>query len=339
MPYYSLNPHDDVVLGPGAVFAHPYEASRSDAVLPVAGDQRLLAVGLGYSTAQGEGRGYVRYQDDRGFGPRLGYSLLAFHEVQARSDLVPLFQTGFYEGHTAGVGSLHYRMNAHDTAALSLIGERIWEMAARTDLRPTVKDRVNSLQLAYRHDTRPAEEWGNPRHGAHVRASARQAVRVFGGTRAYFSSHATWMRYHPVGESGAWAWRLHGAVTQGNLPEQRRIWLAGEGVRGYEFVSNQGNPAFVGNAEIRLPLVPRENIPFGMLGTVQRIQAAAFADAGTVRRPGDSWVLRGAVGLGMRVPVIALNRVPLVLRADVAQGFGRGGRLNSHLFLTAPELF
>ena len=77
--YYGLNPYDDFVIGGS---------------LSWKGDATLAEACLGYSWGQGNPRGRLRYLQDRGLGSRVGYDIQVFSEVQARSDLVPLFQTG-----------------------------------------------------------------------------------------------------------------------------------------------------------------------------------------------------------------------------------------------------
>jgi len=326
--YYNVNPYDDTVLGAGLSWRGQWNHTEVD---------------LGYSTAQSEARGRFHYWNDVGLGARGGFDLQVFHEVQARSDLVPLIQHGFYEGHTGGIITAYRRLGYHEVGMVSLISDRVWPLPARGNLIATERDRVYSLRLAYQRDTR--EDRFNPRTGGRTEVAATQAARVFGGTRSYLVSTLHWTRYQALGERGALAWRLHTAATAGGLPEQRRLGLPGAGVRGYDFVTAEdrvndpGTFVTVANAEVRLPVLPRENISLGMLGTLMHLQVAAFADVGTARQAGSSWIVRGGVGLGVRAPLVALGRVPMIVRLDVAQGLTRTGRLSTYVLLTAPELF
>jgi hemolysin activation/secretion protein len=128
-------------------------------------------------------------------------------------------------------------------------------------------------------------------------------------------------------------------MTSMQIPVQRALWLPGEGVRGYDFVTDMGNIAAVANLELRVPLLPFRDVQVRRLGTLKQVQLAAFADVGTVHKSAPGWVLRGGLGLGVRVPVVAFGSAPMVLRFDAAQGLTRGGKLNSYVLLTAPELF
>lgn len=321
-PYYSLNPYDDMVIGPG---------------FTAQGTNYRMEMGVGYSLTQHEGRMRIRYRGEKSFIPGLGYDLFAFHEVQARSDLVPLFQTGFYEGRTGGAASLFYHLSPNALGTFSVISDKLWALPLRANLWPTTSDRILAFRLGYQRDAR--DDRMNPRSGGSLDFGLTQAVGVLGTTRAYLSSYATWTGYRAIGAAESFAFRAHAAATAGNVPIQRQIWLPGEGVRGYDFVTNNGDAAGVLNAELRVPMIPDENLSLGSFGTLQRLQLAAFADAGTVHTPGDCWRIRGGIGLGVRAPMMAFGQVPMVLRVDAAQGLMRTGRLKSYLTLTAPELF
>lgn len=321
-PYYNVNPYDDLVVGPG---------------LRLSGWQHTLALGAGYSVARHDARGFVRYRHERGLGGRLGYDLHLFHQVDPIAALVPLNQTGFYEGHTGGTASLFYRLGFNEVATLSLTADKVWALPGEGTLRATTGDRIYATSLNYRFDTR--DDALDPRAGRRAAVSVTQAMRVFGGSRAYLSSKATLTRYEPFGAAGTRAWRLHAAATAGRLPEQRQIWLPGEGVRGYDFVSNGGDLAGIANLEYRLPLLRDRNLPLGRLGTLARLEIAAFGDLGMVRNPEHLWLCRTGLGVGLRAPVVLYPGVPLMLRLDVAKGLTDGGKLKSYLLLGAPELF
>ncbi|MBI3945847.1 MAG: BamA/TamA family outer membrane protein [Armatimonadetes bacterium] len=321
-PYYASNPHDDYVLGPALVLR---------------GEHDRGALSLGYSVTQHQPRGHLDYQNDRAFGPRLGLDLHLFHEVQPRYDVLPYLETGLYEGHTGGTAGVFYRARAGQLAIAALTAEKLWAMPARSNLFPTASDQIRSYSAAYRADTR--DDPLDPRAGERLQLSATHAVRAFGGTRAYLAARASWSRYRGIGEAGAFASRLHAAATGGRPPEQRRLWLPGEGVRGYDLVTNAGNLLGVANAEVRLPILSGSAFPAGSLGTVKHVQLAAFADAGLVRLDGRTWVARAGIGAGLRAPLVAAGSIPMVVRLDVAHGLTRGGTLNSYLALTAPELF
>ena len=77
----------------------------------------------------------------------------------------------------------------------------------------------------------------------------------------------------------------------------------------------------------------------GFLGAIRQLQVVTFADVGALQTAESGWVMRGGIGIGLRAPVVALGRVPMVLRLDAAQGLTRDGKLNSYVLLTAPELF
>lgn len=320
--YYSLNPYDDLVIGGTAALR---------------GERTLTLVSLGYSWAQGEPRGRLRYIHDHGLGSRFGYDMQLFHEVQARSDLVPLFQTGYYEGRTGAGLTGFWRMGKGRLGTLSLIREKVWALEERGTLLPIGEDRIHAVRLGFQQDSR--DDRMNPRTGGRIEAAATQAFRVFNGTRSYFSSRLTWSRFEPLGPEGALGWRLHGALTSGTPPVQRALWLAGEGVRGYDFLSDRGNIAGVANLEMRWPLLRDGERSVGVLGTLRQLQVVTFADVGALHTATSGWVMRGGIGIGLRAPLVALGRVPMVLRLDAAQGLTRNGKLNSYVLLTAPELF
>lgn len=321
-PYYASNPYDDYVLGP-AILLH--------------GEHDRGVLSLGYSVTQHQIRGRLDYQSDSAFGPQLGLDVHLFHEVQPRYDVFPYLETGLYDGRTGATVGLLYQARFGQIAKAALTGEQLWALPARARLFPTRSDRIRAYTLAYTTDSR--NDPLNPRAGGRLQLSATHAARLLGGTRAYFLGRASYSRYHPVGETGAFAWRLHLAGTGGHPPDQRRLWLPGEGVRGYDLITYVGNLLGVANAELRLPITAAEGLTAGEYGTLKQVQVAVFADVGLVHQEGRTWVARAGIGAGVRAPVVAMGSIPLVVRLDVAQGLTRGGTFNSYVAITAPELF
>ncbi|MDH7571709.1 MAG: BamA/TamA family outer membrane protein, partial [Armatimonadota bacterium] len=208
LPYYLVNPYDDVVVGPG--------------FLLVSGSRRVAA-GVGYSLAQGEARGYLRLRNESGLTRTLGYQLEGFHQVQPVVDVVCRYQTGFYEGRTGFSSGLVHQLSDGGELMLGYTHEKLWGMAGEGSLRPVESDRVEALHLSYRRDGR--DDPLNPRAGTLGEVGLTQAAQVFGGTRAYLVARGTWARYEPMGPRGVKAWRLRAATTAGGLPAQRQIWL------------------------------------------------------------------------------------------------------------------
>lgn len=331
-------------LTPGAYLStNPYDDAVAGARLSWSQHQAQTEVCLGYSTGQKELRGSVRHWNGTGLGARTGYDLQAFHEMEARPGPMPLSHRGFYEGHTGWRATAYRRLGERALGLLSFADERIWPLPERGTLVPTARDRIHTLRVAYLCDER--DDALNPRSGRRIEAGATQAFEFLGGTRSYLTLAAERAQYAPLGEGGAFAWRARAGATAGTLPEQRRLALPSSGVRGYATVAEDGRAndagslVAVGNAEARWPIPGWQGVSLGPVGTLNAVQLAFFADAGAAKSSGAAWILRGAVGVGVRAPMVVFGRLPVVLRLDAAQGLTARGRLCTYVLLTTPELF
>lgn len=83
-------------------------------------------------------------------------------------------------------------------------------------------------------------------------------------------------QYIPLGERSNFAFRLYGAVSDGNFPQP--FFFGGlDTLRGFDFREIVGDRAFYANAELRFPIIDAIVLPFMV---IQGVRAVVFVDVG-----------------------------------------------------------
>lgn len=83
-------------------------------------------------------------------------------------------------------------------------------------------------------------------------------------------------QYIPLGERSNFAFRVFGAVSEGNFPQP--FFFGGlDTLRGFEFREIVGDRAFYANAELRFPIIDAIILPFMV---IQGVRAVVFLDIG-----------------------------------------------------------
>jgi outer membrane translocation and assembly module TamA len=137
---------------------------------------------------------------------------------------------------------------------------------------------------------------------------------------------------------------VRGTIGQsvGSFRDARQFELGGSsGMRGYSPDSLFGESMILASLEYRYPLVRELGTNLWGLTLLRRLQAAVFADAGTVASYRN---LRTDVGVGLRITHEILGLYPIVTRFDVAYPLNLEEELQAkerkpHFYLTAGQPF
>jgi hemolysin activation/secretion protein len=149
-------------------------------------------------------------------------------------------------------------------------------------------------------------------------------------------------RQWPVATLHEIAGRFLAGQSFGGFDEERRFTLGGNGrMRGYSPTSLSGESIVLASLEYRWPVLREIDDNLGGLTVLRRLQAAIFADVGTVssyRR------YRTDVGFGVRITHDVLGLYPVVARFDVALPINVEAALKAdeqspHYYFTAGQPF
>ncbi|MBI3607720.1 MAG: BamA/TamA family outer membrane protein [Nitrospirae bacterium] len=149
-------------------------------------------------------------------------------------------------------------------------------------------------------------------------------------------------RQWPVATLHEVAGRAVVGQSLGGLHEERRYDLGGSGgMRGYSPTNLSGESIVLGSLEYRYPLIRELETNLGGITVLRRLQAAAFADIGTVSSYSR---YRTDVGVGLRLTHDFLGLYPVVTRFDVAFPIHVEESLKPkeqapHFYLTAGQPF
>lgn len=181
----------------------------------------------------------------------------------------------------------------------------------------------------------------NPEGGLAFDATYRAGMPVFGRDSDFQAGfgQVSWVKNMPdpfgalknsrylswLAES-RWAFRMYGAAA---TPDNALLFTLGGGnlFRGFDLSERQGNMAWLGSVELRIPIVKELNKTFiDHTGTVRNIYLAPFYDVGNMYvNNKETGATAQAVGAGLRVDVTWLGLIErTMLRLDVAQAINAG---------------
>ena len=228
---------------------------------------------------------------------RLNYAYGIFHLSGKRYDYGDDFS--YYERTFGGYFALSYPLSffRRIDAGISLAN-------SKRDLTETglINRRALLLtnSLSYVKDN---SLWGptGPLDGNRFNATLSYTTDIQYSNVSYYTLILDYRRYFRISRSVAVATRLEFLMNQG---KEARRWVMGGSwdLRGYDFYSIRGKRLWLGNIELRFPLINLFELrfPMGVNFDFPYIRGAAFFDAGNAWDNKYDETL-GSVGLGLRI--------------------------------------
>jgi len=259
------------------------------------------------------------------FRKRLATTFSIFQTtVQSRSLKIPTF-----EEHHRGVEWSVTKGFGFFTSVTGTLGfQRVMVEPGRAGLTlsPSGKDRLPSLQVAVRYDSRDLAQY--PHRGWQSQLWARQ-TGWRGGTANYWRYGVDGRRYQPLGEQWTLATRAMVILSRRRVPVYDRLYLGyAEHVRGHFSDITEGENLGLGSVELRFPLKAvryyvlrapsfvggEQTVKFGMsAGVFAEAGAAWFQDEKLSSRKFETGF---GFGLHFHLPYVEVLRLDLGFTGD-----------------------
>jgi hypothetical protein len=251
---------------------------------------------------------------------RLNYAYGVFHLSGKRYDYGDDF--AYYERTFGGYFALSYPLSffRRIDAGISLAN-------SKRDL--TDNGMINRRALLLTNSVSYVKDnslWGptGPLEGNRFNLTLSYTTDVQYSNVSYYTFIIDYRNYLRISRSVALATRIEYLMNQG---KEARRWVMGGSwdLRGYDFYSIRGRRLWLGNLELRFPLINLVHLqfPLGIAFDFPYIRGAAFFDAGNAWDDKYDETL-GSIGLGLRINLFNI----IALRYD----FGKRIEKNFHKF-------